>query len=145
MMKEIDNFFLEKINKLKERFVLKILAVVKTDFQLRIVTTTIEIVLWLLPISRFFILAFLHGLTVIIAYQKLGLESAIITALIPVLSQIYWLLFLLLNSHYLVFIQFFALLSIGVILCRTLKLITPMRFTTSFTIYEIFGIKKERT
>ena len=106
----------------------KVFGLVRTDFQLRISGTLLH---WFFAaqnnIGRIVFIA-IHLGTTVIAYIKADAPAAILTLILPFASEIFWLIYLLLND-----IQTFYLYSFSVLvsLCTAFLLHNKERHSVS--------------
>ena len=121
----------ERLNKFKNKIILSILGLTKTEFQKRLAATIIENVFRFSPLARVLLGLVLHIWTVLFAYAKNGFVGAVLTAILPIASQIYWLIVLFFESSPLFLAFLFALVSYVVFICLS-KMLTPVRFSFSY-------------
>ncbi len=122
----------ERIDTFRDNFrhflIKKVFGLVRTDFQLRISGTLLH---WFFTtqnnIGRIIFIA-IHLWTTVIAYIKADASAAFVTLILPFASEIFWLIYLLLND-----IQKFYLYSFSILvsLCIAFLLYNKERHSVS--------------
>jgi hypothetical protein len=113
------------------KFAVKILSIARNDYQLRLIATILKTFFYSARSIRKTLYISFHIWTIFIAYNFGGKRPALLTALLPLISELYWLVFLSIKDTTF-FIWYFLIMLTLIWVAQQLGKLKAIDITSSY-------------